>query len=388
MTQKKSNAERVSVIAVGANLFLFLIKLFAGLISGSYAVLADAVNSGSDIFASGINYIGIKISKKPSDKNHPYGHQKYEVLVGLVVTLVIFGSAIYIIYNSVTGLFNPSPIEMSVLAITIMIISSLTNEVMARLKIKTGKKENSIALVADGVHSRIDVLSSAAVVVGLAVSKYWIYADSVVALGVGLWILKESFSLGKEATDNLTDVSAGEEKEESIKKVVKEEGIEIADLKTQKRGNIFSANLTVSLPSNLKVEEATSMTEKLRQRLLNEISDLGYVVISIEGSNKSTSYYRGFSWGGGGYAWRSSMRSKDQKHPHSAIHHTGNHPRTNPGSCICPKCGHKEGHERGVPCATIRCPKCNIPLTRELKENRKPKASQEKAKDKNEKSKS
>ena len=339
----KRNVESVSILAVGANVFLFLIKLVVGVISGSYSVLADAVNSGSDIFASAINYVGIKISKKPSDEKHPYGHQKYEVLVGLVVTLVIFGSAIYIIYEAVRGVFNPEPLTMSIVAIVVMVISAGTNEVMARLKIKTGKEFNSIALQADGVHSRIDVLSSLAVVVGLVLTNYWVYADAVVALLVGLWILKESLSLGKEAADNLLDVSADKEKEQEVKDIVKEKKLELWDIKTQKRGSKFSANLMVKLPGEWKVEDATKTTEGLKKELLDRIEELDYVTISIDGAHGGTASYRGFAFGGRGYGWR---RSKKEY-------------------CMCPKCGYKVEHKPGVPCKDETCPKCDVKMMRE-----------------------
>jgi len=98
-----------------------------------------------------------------------------------------------------------------------MIFSALINEIMARLKIHFGKKENSMALLSDGFHSRIDVFTSLAVFAGLFLTEYWIYADSILAFLVGLYIIKESFSLGREAVDSLLDVSASPEIEEKIK---------------------------------------------------------------------------------------------------------------------------------------------------------------------------
>lgn len=334
--------EKVSFIGLLANLFLFVFKLVAGIISGSYAVLADAVNSGSDIFASAINFFGIKIANKPADKEHPYGHERYEVLAGFFITLIIFLSALYIIYRAILGIFKPEEILVNYFAIGVMVVSFITNEVMARLKIYYGKKENSLALLSDGTHSRIDVLTSLGVLIGLIFSKYWIYADPIIALIIGIWILKEAWRLGKETSDNLLDVSVGEEKEDAIKNIIEKEDVKVSEIKTRKRGASFSANIIVKIPKNLKVEEALYITKKLEKELIKKIDDLNYVVISIEGENSGAGFYRG------------KLKNHDW--------YFGIGPE---GNCICEKCGYKVKHMRGVPCSSIKCPKCKIPLVRE-----------------------
>jgi divalent metal cation (Fe/Co/Zn/Cd) transporter len=99
-------------------------------------------------------------------------------------------------------------------------------------------------------------LASGAVLIGLFLSRYWIYADSILAFLIGLYIIKESFALGKEAADSLLDVSAGEEIENKIKEIIQRENIEVSSLKTQKKGSVVTANLEIKLPSNLSVKEA------------------------------------------------------------------------------------------------------------------------------------
>ncbi|MFO7710906.1 MAG: cation diffusion facilitator family transporter [Candidatus Woesearchaeota archaeon] len=332
---------QVSIAGIGANLFLFLIKIVVGVISGSYGILADAVNSGSDIFASFMNYMGIRLSNKPSDEKHPYGHYKYEVLFGLFVTLIIFGSALYIIYKAILGIITPEALEFSILGIIVMLISAATNEIMSRLKITTGKRENSLSLVADGVHSRIDVLTSAGVLVGLLLSNVWIYADAIVALLVGIYILKEAYELAREATENLVDVAADKEQVDKVREVLKNEGLKSTELKTQKRGSKFTANLTISLPKDMTVDKATKQMNYLRQKLIDQVPELTYVTISMEDTETQTSYYRGPF--GRGYGWQTK----------------------NTEYCVCPKCGHKVKHDRGVPCKTKKCPHCDEYMVRE-----------------------
>ena len=347
--------EKIAIIAILANIILAAGKIVVGIIANSAAVLAEGVHSFMDVFASTISYIGIKISKKPSDKKHPYGYYKFEVFSGLLITLILLGTGIWIVYESYQKFLDPSSIKIPVLAFGVMIFSAVVNEIMARLKIHFGKKENSISLLSDGVHSRIDVYASLAIFIGLFLTKYWIYADSLLALLIGIYIIKESFSLGREAVDSLLDVSAGEEIEEKIKSIVEEKKIEISSLKTQKKGSAVTANLEIKLSSDLSVEEATKISNSLREKLINEIESLQYVVIQIQSHEVETGFYKPVF--GKGFGWQRKGRFKGEVE--EAV---GKGPS---GYCICSKCGYKIVHKKGIPCSDLECPKCHIKLIRE-----------------------
>ncbi len=346
--------EKIAAISILANVFLAIGKIFVGIISKSSAILAEGIHSFMDILSSAISYIGIKISKKPSDQKHPYGHYKFEVLSGVIITLILLGTGVGIVYEAYKGFFHPEEILINYLAFGVMAISAIINEVMARLKIYFGKKENSISLLSDGVHSKVDVYASLAILVGLFLTKYWIYADSSLALLIGLYIIKESFSLGKEAVDSLLDVSAGELAEEKIKLIVKEQNIELGLLKTQKKGSVITANLEIKLTNTLSVEEATKISNILRGKLMEAIENLKYVEIQIASHEVSTGFYkptlgRGFGWQRRGKFTKDFKKAEGQ----------------GPGGwCICSKCGYKVKHQKGDPCASIQCPKCKISLER------------------------
>jgi len=345
---------KVSVISILANIVLAGGKISIGVFSNSAAVLAEGFHSFMDIFSSAIGYLGIKISKKPEDQEHPYGHYKFEVLAGFFITLILFGTGAWIIYEAYQKFLNPSLIKIPVLAFGIMLFSALVNEIMARLKIHFGKKENSVALLSDAFHSRIDVFTSLAVFAGLFLTKYWLYTDSALAFLIGLYIIKESFSLGKEAVDSLLDVSAGPEIEEKIKSIAKKEDIEIDSLKTQKKGPVITANLEIKLPSNLRVEEATKISEGLREKLMKEVENLSYVAIQIKSHEAETEFYRPAF--GRGFGWQRRGRFKGE-----IEEARGQGPG---GYCVCSKCGYKIPHQRGIPCSTLQCPNCKINLER------------------------
>jgi len=347
--------EKIAAISILANIILAGGKVTIGIFSNSAAILAEGIHSFMDIFSSAIGYIGIRISKKPSDQKHPYGHYKFEVLAGTIITIILLATGVGIIYEACRGFLDPEKVKISYLAFGIMIFSAAVNEIMARLKIHYGKKENSISLLSDGFHSRIDVYTSLAVFAGLFLTKYWVYVDSLLAFLIGVYIIKKSFSLGKEAIDSLLDVSASEEIEEKIKTIAKTQNIEISSLKTQKKGSVITANLEIKLPSNLRVEEATKISNSLREKLIKAIESLQYVAIQITSHEVETGFYKPAF--GRGFGWQRKGRFRGEVEEAK-----GGGPG---GYCACPKCGYKIPHERGVPCSTLECPKCKINLVRE-----------------------
>ncbi len=350
----------ISILAVIANLFLAIGKLIIGTIAKSGAIFADGINSATDVIASIISFIGIKVAEKPADEKHPYGHGKAEVISGFVITLIIFISGAFIILSAVQKIFNPLQTEITTIAFTIMAISAATNGLMSYLKVHYGKKYDSVSLVSDGIHSRIDLLVSLAIFVGLFLTNISPLVDPVLALLVGAYILKESFHLGKETTDSLLGASAGPEIESQIKQIVNSEKLTTTELKTQKKGSQITVNIKLKLPSKTKVAQVTGISNKLRKKLMEKIPSIIYVSIQVESHNIEENYYqpssREFNLGQG-FSWRRQGKFKQ-----TTEEAEGGGPG---GYCICPKCDYKIKHQRGTPCSTIKCPKCKEKLTRE-----------------------
>lgn len=353
--------EKIAVISVFVNLILAIGKTIIGVLISSASVLAEGIHSGMDVLSSAISLIGIKISKKPVDEKHPYGHYKFEVMSGLVITFLLLVAGMWMIWEAYKGLINPEIMSISYLALGIMLLSVVLNEIMARLKMYYGKKENSLSLLSDGVHDRVDVYASIAVLVGIILMPYWIYVDSVLALLIGLYIIKESFELGKEATDSLLDVSAGKEIEDKIRKVVKKNKVEIGELITQKKGSVITANLEIKLSKKLNLQEATKISEKIKKDLMDSIEPLEYVVVQIKtheitsisfepkGIDSKISF-------GHGFGWQKKGKFKDEIKQAQGLGPDG--------YCVCSKCGYKQAHEKGTPCSIIKCPKCGKNLER------------------------
>ena len=346
--------QKIAILSILVNIILAGGKIIIGFVSSSSAVVADGFHSLTDIFSSCIGYFGIKISQKPVDQKHPYGYYKIEVLSGVVITLLLFITGLGIIYDAYKNFLQPENVKVGFLATGVMIFSIIINFITSKIKIYYGKKENSITLLSDGTHDKLDVLVSIVVLIGLFLSKYWIYTDILLALFVGLYIIKESFHLGKEATDSLLDVSAGEMVENKIRYIIKERGIELASLKTQKKGSVITANLEIKLKANLRIEEATKISDDLKKDLVSLIENLSYVSIQIQSYDISNIFYKpnfgtGFGWQRKG-KFKETIQTAEGKGPN--------------GDCVCPHCDYKIPHTKGLPCSTLQCPNCKINLER------------------------
>ncbi len=335
--------EKIALISSLVNFFLSLLKLFAGFISNSASVIAEGLHSFVDVFSSFATYIGIKISEKPADKEHPYGHYRIETLVSFFIIFLLLVSIFGVIYEVYKRFAYNEKIEVSIISLTVMSLSALINEVMARIKISYGKKENSVALVLDGYHSRVDVLSSLVVFVGLLFAIYWPYADLVAALLIVAYMLKTTFSLSSDIVNSLIGVSAGEEVEKKIQEIASNMKVKVSSLKTQKLGSKIGAEISIELPKNVSIDYAEKISEELKEKLMKEIGNLVLVTIVPKGYEVETSSVRGLFGRCEGWSRRFGRSEY----------------------CICPKCGYKVKHEPGIPCSSLVCPKCGTKLKRE-----------------------
>lgn len=281
------NQQTISVLAVSVNVFLTASKILLGLFLNTTALIAEGIHSGLDIVSSAVAYFGIKSAQKPVDEKHPYGYYRVESLAGFIIVVLLAISAIWILYEGVIQFIHPEEPIFSIWALVLMGASGLINEVMARLKFYVGAKFSSPALIADGEHSRADVVASLGVLLGILLIKLWSGADAIVAILVGLYILWEAWQLSREITDSLLDV-ADLETEKLIKIELEKKNIKISEIKSRKIGAGAIVDLKIDLDPNLKVDQASEKINQLEKFLLDKIESLKSVNISVTSHDVGT----------------------------------------------------------------------------------------------------
>ena len=204
-----------SIVGIISNLILFGLKLFIGLITGAISIVADAINNLADMGSSVVTLIGFKLSSKPADKEHPFGHERIEYITGLIVSIMIIIIGFTLGKSSFDKIINPDPLDKSLILVT-----SITLAVAILIKLwqslfnaKIGKKINSVALIATSKDSRNDVISTTGVLVGVLLSNYVFNfnLDGYIGLGVSIFILISGIKLIKETTDPLIGVAPDKE---------------------------------------------------------------------------------------------------------------------------------------------------------------------------------
>ncbi|HLO60667.1 MAG TPA: cation diffusion facilitator family transporter [Bacteroidales bacterium] len=199
--------KRVALVSVLAAVVLTGFKLIVGVLTGSLGILSEALHSGLDLVAAVITYFSVRISDKPADRDHNYGHGKIENFSAFIETILLLITCAWIIYEAVGRLVSgKTHIEVNAWSYVVVITSIIIDIVRSRALYKVARKHNSQALEADALHFSTDIWSSAVVLFGLICANFgFFFADSVAALVVALIVLFVSYRLGKKAVDVLLD---------------------------------------------------------------------------------------------------------------------------------------------------------------------------------------
>jgi len=266
--------KRVAGISVIAAVFLTGFKLVIGLLTGSLGILSEALHSALDLVAAIITYFTVRVSDKPADKHHHFGHGKMENFSALLETILLIITCVWIVYEAVNRLVSGNThIEVTIWSYIVVISSIIIDVSRSRALYKVARKYNSQALEADALHFSTDIWSSTVVLIGLICANFGLFAaDSIAALGVAIIVLTVSYRLGKKAIDVLLDRSPVTLSDEitTIIQLIPEVN-HFHDLKVRVAGADTFVNVTIHVDPALNMTEAHAISHSVEKIICKRI---------------------------------------------------------------------------------------------------------------------
>lgn len=285
-------AKKVSLVTIAGNIVLAVMKLLAGIIAHSSAMISDAVHSASDVFSTFVVLIGIKLASKEPDKEHPYGHERLECVAASVLSVVLFitglGIGLDAFRNIVRGDYA-SLQSPGMLAMVAAIISIVTKEAMYWYTRINAKRIDSAALMADAWHHRSDAFSSIGALVGIAGARLGFpVMDSIASLVIFLFIVKASVDIFRDAMDKMVDHSCDEETEREIHDFVcgieKVLGIDL--LQTRIFGNKIYVDIEIRADADITLREAHQIAENVHEGIEKNFPKVKHIMVHVNPKEK------------------------------------------------------------------------------------------------------
>ncbi|SHN04571.1 cation diffusion facilitator family transporter [Flavobacterium xinjiangense] len=283
----EQTAIKATYFSIVGNISLAIIKGLAGFFGNSYALIADAIESTTDIFASFLVLFGIKYSNRPADKNHPYGHGRAEPLITFLVVGFLITSATIIAYESISNIRTPHDLPKSW---TLYVLGAIIiwKEYSFRIVMKRSIETNSSSLKADAWHHRSDAITSVAAFIGISIAlilgKGYESADDWAALFASGFILFNSYLIFRPALGEIMDEHVYDDLIESIREVSHQvDGIiDTEKCFIRKAGMKYHVDLHAIVNANITVKEGHDLAHKLKDTLKEKLPELGHVLIHVE----------------------------------------------------------------------------------------------------------
>jgi cation diffusion facilitator family transporter len=290
-----SPKEKAAFSSLLVAIFLTLIKIIVGILTNSLAIISEALHSGIDLIAAAMTMFAVTKSDLPPDSGHLYGHYKLENVSSFIETLLLYITAIWVLYEAVERLLvGGTVVEMNIWAIVIMLLSIVLNFSRSRVLYRIAKKYKSQALEADAVHFMADLITSVVVIIGI-IPAYFGFAefDSFAAIGVAIIIAVIGYRIGKKSIASLMDAAPA-----GLEKLIKEEalkveGVEKIDrIRVRESGPRVFIDITIFIDKLLPLEVAHGVTESVTKKIQEKVPDSDVIVhaepLTLESSNLVT----------------------------------------------------------------------------------------------------
>ena len=292
MNEENSKIVRqTAAVGVFGNVLLSAFKLFAGIFGHSAAMVSDAVHSLSDVFATLIAYIGRRISEKPADKEHPYGHERFECIASILLGAILIATGVRIGVGCTESIINKTYLtaaEPGVIALVAAVASIVTKEAMFWYTLHQAKRIKSSAFRADAWHHRSDALSSVGALIGIGAARMgYPVMDQVAGLIISVVILFVAAGIIKDAVNSMLDRAAAPEVEESMRRAINEYAeetgnrVDIDSLITRVFGDKIYVDLELGVDGDMKLKDAHDIAEGVHSLIERNFADVKHVMVHL-----------------------------------------------------------------------------------------------------------
>ena len=289
---REKSIYRVTLAGSAVNVVLLVFKFVAGFLGGSAAMIADAVHSLSDFITDVIVLLFVKLSAKPEDSDHDYGHGKYETLATSLIGLALMFVGVMIMYNGVCSIAsaimgNPLP-QPGMIALAAALVSIALKEWAYRFTVKVGRKCESQAVIANAWHHRSDALSSIGTAVGIGgailLGEKWAVLDPIAAVVVSVFIIRTAWQLTKQSAGELLEQSLPADMEREIVDIVACEPMtsEVHHLRTRRIGSHIAIEMHLRMPGDISLYESHQHATNIEQKLRNRFGASTHIGLHVE----------------------------------------------------------------------------------------------------------
>jgi cation diffusion facilitator family transporter len=275
-------AYRGPLLGLLVNILLVIVKVIAGIASGSVALLADAGHSGADIANNILVLASLFYARRPADESHPYGHDRAEVLAAIASAFILMGAGLYFAWDSIEKLITGTP-RASLLALWVAVGTLVVKVVVAWIELQIGKKVQSQAVKADARDNMADVLSSLAVIIGVwGANLGQPRLDGVAGLVISLLILFNALQIGLGASHELLDQNLDTKLLEQVSDVASQvEGVGVMAVTGREHGSDILLELSIEVDPQMPVDHASALCEEVRQTIYKHVPNVGDVVVEL-----------------------------------------------------------------------------------------------------------
>lgn len=291
--QREKEIYKVTIVGALANVTLLIFKFVAGIISNSAAMIADAVHSLSDFITDVVVIVFVKISSKPQDKSHDYGHGKFETLATLIIGIVLLFIGLMILYNGASATYRCIWLgeelhRPGMIAFWAAIFSIILKETVYQYTVFKGRNLNSQAVIANAWHHRSDAFSSIGTAVGIGGAIFlgdkWVVLDPIAAIVVSVFIINVSLKIIIKSINELLEKSLPDEIENEIIKVAESFDMvkDVHDLRTRRIGNNIAIEMHLLMDGNLSLQCTHNTTELIESELRKKYGEHTHIAIHVE----------------------------------------------------------------------------------------------------------